>query len=93
MPTEDEIRKCVLLARGMQEDEDKAHIPPTGRALLMHAATEGGKKWGDPHPAARAYTAMSGAGGGPPETAARAPSAWSRERDGRGIPQPAAIAN
>ena len=75
MPTEDEIRQCVLLARGMQEDEDKAHIPPDRSRALNACGHRGREEVGGTLTLQRAPTPQSQGPEVDPRKRQRAPQA------------------
>ena len=95
--TGDGTGQRVLLARGMQENDDEEQRTatrcgalPNGRSRLTGAATKGG---GGGIPEAWAYGAQFGASGGPPDTAVRTPSARPQDGGGGGTPHPSLRAN
>ena len=77
----------------MQEDGDEEWIPSYQSDTInvySHKGEEGG---GGAHPAAPAYGAQPGSGGGPPYISVRAPSARPRYGRGEGTLHPSVRAN
>ena len=61
----DRTGQRALLTRGMPVDDDKDQRPPERKRVLNTCSHQGGgRRWGAPHPAARAYDTQPGDGGG-----------------------------
>ena len=74
--TRDGAGQHALLAHGMQEDGDKERSFPDRSRVLNACGHQGGEGGVTPHLEVRAYGGQPGAGGRPPNTVARPPSAF-----------------